>query len=201
MSPFDVWSTYMAIKLHFDKGSYDAFKFNFCGPKLKRSTFEAKKDRYFFEKTARKFPKKEDVITYFLANHLEGNFWVGSMNDQAPMNWIGKMQRLDYTFRSDISLVSDLAASMQYSFDDCFKVSPSRPVPLIIELLQSQKISLESVVMLEELLNFIPRINKLVSDPLGIFEELFQRVVQYKPFIARRMDHQKSKLIVIKSFT
>jgi hypothetical protein len=201
MSPFDAWSTYMAIKLHFDKGTFDAFKFNFKGPRLSQSAFNARKDRYFFEKVAKKYSTKSDMITFFLANYLEGNSWVGTMNDSAPMNWISRMQRLDYAFSEDMSVLKTHCDKCLCTFDDALSVSPDRSVPLIIELYQSQKISLESVVVLDVLLNFIPRINKVVTDPLGMFEEMFHKMIRYKPFIGSRVNTEKSKLIVIKSFT
>jgi hypothetical protein len=201
MSPFDAWSTYMAIKLHFDKGTFDAFKFNFKGPRLSQSAFNVRKDKYFFEKVARKYPKKQDMITFFLSNFLEGNSWVGTMNDSAPMNWIAKMQRLDYTFGEDIGVLRDSCEKRGCSFDDALRPNAGRSAPLIIELYQSQKISLESVVILDVLLNFIPRINKVVVDPLGMFEEIFNKMIRYKPFIESRVNIEKSKLTVIKTFT
>lgn len=201
MSPFDAWSTYMSIKLHFDKGTFDAFKFNFKGPRLSQSAFNARKDRYFFEKVAKKYPKKSDMITFFLANYLEGNSWVGTMNDSAPMNWISRMQRLDYAFGEDIATLKEQCEKRSCDFDAAFNLSSGRSVPLIIELYQSQKISLESVVVLDVLLNFIPRINKVVTDPLGMFEEMFHKMIRYKPFIESRVNIEKSKLTVIKTFT
>jgi len=191
----------MAIKLHFDKGSFDAFKFNFKGPRLSQRAFDARKDRYFFEKVARKYPTKEETICFFLSNFLEGNCWVGSMNDSAPMNWTAKMQRLQYTFSGDMSVLRDECDKVSFSFDDALTPSCDRPVPLVIHLYQRQKISLESVIVLDVMLDFITRINKVVKDPLGMFEEMFHKMIRYKPFIEARVDIEKSKLIVIKSFT
>lgn len=59
VSGFDAWSIYTAIKLHFGTSGYDAFKFNFKGPRLKHSSFENRRDRYFFEKLTRRYSKKK----------------------------------------------------------------------------------------------------------------------------------------------
>ena len=39
-TPMDAWSTFTAMTLHFNsERDYDAFKFNFKGPRCKRETF------------------------------------------------------------------------------------------------------------------------------------------------------------------
>ena len=125
VSGFETWSIYMAIKLHFGEGTYDAFKFNFKGPRLKESTFQARRDRYFFEKLARRYVKKKIVIEYFLANILAGQDWVGNMTDEAYVVWTAKMQRLQYAFKEEMST----CASRVENFDSLLQPCGG-PVPL-----------------------------------------------------------------------
>ena len=103
VAPFDVWSIYTSINLHFKKGgSYDAFKFNFKGPRLKRETFMANRNRYSFEKLARAYPKKNDLICYFMSNVIAGNVWINNMNDAVYSEWSSRIQSLDYRFNSEM---------------------------------------------------------------------------------------------------
>ena len=60
MSPFEVYQNYLSLKSHFSNPKYDYFKYN----KKVRATltsFNKRKDKYFFEKSSRKYSDKEVV--------------------------------------------------------------------------------------------------------------------------------------------
>ena len=76
-SPLDAWSTFTAINLHFNtERDYDAFKYNFKGPRCKRETFMTHKNRFQFEKLAKDYPNRNDIILYSVANMINGNKWI-----------------------------------------------------------------------------------------------------------------------------
>ena len=60
MTPFDTYKQYLAFKHHFTKPKYDYFRY---GGKSRASldAFYKRKDRYFFEKTSRKY--NDDEVT------------------------------------------------------------------------------------------------------------------------------------------
>lgn len=196
VSGFETWSIYMAIKLHFGEGTYDAFKFNFKGPRLKESTFQARRDRYFFEKLARRYVKKKIVIEYFLANILAGQDWVGNMTDEAYVVWTAKMQRLQYVFKEEMST----CASRVENFDSLLQPCGGQ-VPLYA-LHMSGQVSLETLCILDILCNYSPRVVKTVPDPMGLIASLTHRINNYKPFIRNLPLQQKAfQETVIKIFT
>lgn len=201
VNPFTVYSTYIAIKLHFDRGSYDAFKYNFKGPHKKNATLENSKDRYVYEKLAIKYPKQHDLIEFFLANNLANNKWIRDMTDDAYVEWLGKIQSMTYRFNTDMNNLVDFATDRDYTFDDCLKVNAaSKSVP-IISLFSKGIISEESIVTLDVLIDFLKSINKsTVSDPLGILSDTVYRMQQYKPFIRARINTAASKNIIINLF-
>ena len=48
MTGFDVYKTYLALKLHFTKDKYNYFTFN-GKSRASQSAFDKRKDRYFFK--------------------------------------------------------------------------------------------------------------------------------------------------------
>lgn len=66
----------------------------------------------------------------------------------------------------------------------------------------SNKISLESLTILDLLVGYSRRINKIANDPLEIISDLTHRIVQYKPFIqSTKIDLNKAKQTVLNLFT
>lgn len=202
IAPFDVWSIYTSINLHFKKGgSYDAFKFNFKGPRLKRESFMANRNRYSFEKLARTYPKKNDLICYFMSNVVAGNAWINNMNDTAYNQWLAKIQALDYSFKAEMSDAAAVAERNGYSFDQLFNPRDKSDVPAIYKLYQAERVSLESLAILDNLLHYTKSINKNLSDPLEISSDISHRIIKYKPFLRSEMNVEKHKNIVINLFT
>lgn len=197
ISGYDAWSIYMAIKLHFGEGSYDAFKFNFKGPRLKESSFVARRDRYFFEKIAKRYQKREEVIAYFVANVLQDNTWIGSMSDEVCIEWSGKMQRLAYLFKDELSTLKEISNS---EFDRLFQTRNGQ-CPLY-QAYHGKRVSLETLTVLDVLCDYTRNISKDASDPLGTLHSVTRLVRQYKPFIVQRMtDKSNFREAVIKAFT
>ena len=83
MTPLEVYQTYLAFKNHFTKDNYDYFRY--CGKtKASKTSFNKRKDRYFFERMSRK--KSDDEIQrFFLANFSQSQdpqrLWIGEIID------------------------------------------------------------------------------------------------------------------------
>jgi hypothetical protein len=184
--------------LHFKKGSsYDAFKFNFKGPRLKKETFLAHKNRYEFEKLARAFPKKNDLILYFLSNILQNKSWINNMSRNTYDEYLGSIQSLQYTFKSDMNVLREHCNN----FDDAFVPRCAGEIPVIYKLYQSDAICLNSLVVLDYLIQYTSKISKNFNDPLGILSDITFKIIKYKPFLRSEMNVEKSKNIIISLFT
>ena len=81
MTGFDCYRTYLAFKNHFTKDNFDYFKY---GGKTNATTssFNKRKDKYFFEKMSRQ-KKDEDIVDYFTA--------IFSQCDDPQRMWIGEI--------------------------------------------------------------------------------------------------------------
>ena len=75
VDPYEVYIKYLALKSHFSDLNYDYFKYN-GKVKAWRSTFDTRKDKYFFYKLS----KKKDPIEYLVANFIGSNdFYIGNI--------------------------------------------------------------------------------------------------------------------------
>lgn len=195
-SAFDAWVMYSACALHFKKeNKYDAFKFNFKGPRCKRETFESHRQRYVFEKCANTYKTKNDLLEYYLANFLQGNTWIGSMNNAVYESWCARIQSMAYRFKEEILNMSNSGIH----FDTYFEYDGA--MPKIYNLYAGGKISIETLTILDILVGYACRINKNVSDPLGIVGDISHLVIAYKPFLRPLVDVKKYREIVYNLFT
>ena len=67
---YQAYQIYQSLKLHFTS-NYDAIKYNYKTP-TKQTSFEKRRDRYFFEKLSRRF-KRDELIQYFTSNLIENH--------------------------------------------------------------------------------------------------------------------------------
>lgn len=200
--PLTVYSTYMAIKLHFQQGSYDAFKFNFKGPKRGRDKFLKSPDRYTYEKIAKKYREMNSLIGFLVANTLDGKTWIRDMDDECYMMWLAKLQRLQYQFNTDMNTLADYAINHELTFDDLLMSNRNNEIPVLDILIRKKTIQVESVIILDVLTGFISRINKTtLNDPLGILSDKVYMLKQYKPFIMQKINQAAAKNTVINLFT
>ena len=115
MTPFEAYKTYMALKKHFTSESYDYFKYN-GKLKLNQDNFLKRKDKFFYEKLAR----KNDLVNFLLSNLvLNPNIWIRDLlNDSAEhnyTNWLKRIQSLTYT-------ISQEASSLLEDFDNLYLI-------------------------------------------------------------------------------
>lgn len=190
MNGFDVYKLYLAIKLHFTSDKYNFFTFN-GKTRTTLESFEKRKDKYFFKKLATKFDRDE-LIQYFVANFVQNeDTWIGDIsrmeNSSIHSNWLKKIQSMSFVFSNDVDVLL-----RDNNFEDIFRVNHTHP-PLIKKYL-SKSISLETLVILNQLLYFIKDFDKTIKDPL-VWPDLKRKVVKYEPFLS--IDKPKYKQILL----
>ena len=197
MSAFDVYKTYLAVSSHFKNKSYDFFKYNGT-VRAKESTFLARRDKYFFEKAAKKF-KREDLVEFLVSCHVNsGTDWIGDMFNAANtvryQKWRKRIEALSYTFEQEIYVLNEA----EESFDALFTTEENKH-PLLFRMYLRNKVSMETMVILEHLLKYSNKWKGM--DDMMINEFLF-KMNKYKPFfLSFAGDHKsKWKKIVLKVY-
>lgn len=179
MTPFDVYCCYLAFKNHFSKPNYDFFQYN---GKIKSSvtSFNKRRDKYFFEKMSRQ-KSDEQIRQYFLANFVEcsdpAKLWIGEIiasGEENHTKWQRRMQSLRYIFTNEISSLFD-----DKEFNSVFETKGQHP-PILREYL-SGRISLETLIILNQILKFSKKYDKILQDP--VWESCSLKIKKYTPFL------------------
>lgn len=187
---FEVFRDYMALKSHFTTKSYDYFKYQGKLKSITPAAYDKRRDKVFFMKLA----KHKDPRHFLVANFIEGNSWIGDLayNEQAQTvytNWQKRTQSLTYIFQNEIEhLKDDINANF---------VVEDNQHPFALKLFLSKKISIETLVILIDLVRCFSHWNTELADDL-LWKELSLRLVKYKPFV--QYDRSKMKKILLDKF-
>jgi hypothetical protein len=197
MSGYDCYQTYLAVNNHFKQKSYDFFKYN-GKINVKQTSYQARKDKYFFEKASRKF-KRDDFIKYLVANFTKGNTWIGELLTPKTeidfKKWRKRIESLSYNFKEELSQIYD----KESNFNHLFVIKDGKH-PYAFRLYQRGTISLETLVLLDDLVNYTKHWSK--TDDI-ILKELVDLIQKYRPFLHHftDADNEKLKLIVLETFS
>lgn len=180
MTAFESYKMYVALKLHFTTDSYDFFKFK-GKTKITEANFEKRKDRYFFKKLTNKH-KDCEVLPYFVANFIaDPSNWIGSMvrtdGDENYQSWKKRMESLHYTFSEEV----DFLLQQVNNFDHLFKLNVTHP--LLLKFLLGKQISMETFVILNKILDFIPQFDKNITEQL-VWKDVRRTALKYSPFVS-----------------
>jgi len=186
---FAAFSLYNALKLHFTSNSYDFFKYN-GKTNVSQQSFLKRKDKYTFYKLSRKY-SIEELKQFYVANFLDGDKWVGDMNtangEEVYTKWQKTQQSLTYTFENDIMVLLDECGTP----DDMLNVKDGN-YPLLLKKTQQNTIHLETLCILNDIMNFIPMWDKKINDDI-IWPDFKLKCLKYTPFI----HYDKEKLLHI----
>ena len=191
MDPFEVYKLYNALKLHFEQDSYDAVKYNFKTTVNPQSFFK-RKDKYFFAKIGK---NQKDIQNFFVFNFIEDMKYVGDMMDiEGQQNYTKHKkihESLTREFEKDIN-------TMTGQFDDLLVVNNINTPPKIIEMWMEEEVSLETVVILDSLTDFVYWEGKKITETL-FWPDVSRKITKYSPFV--NFNREKCLDIVKKRFT
>ena len=154
MSPFEVYSNFLAFKNHFTKKNYDYFKY--CGKtRASLDSFHKRKDRYFFEKISRQ-KNDEEIKSFFVANFAECNdperLWIGDIirnGEDTYSNWLKKSQSLTYLFKTECEVFVS-----KENFENLFDCKNGNHPEILKKYLQ-KALTLETLVILNMILDYV----------------------------------------------
>jgi hypothetical protein len=196
MTGFEAFSLYESLKLHFSKDSYDYFKYN---GKTNHSiqSFENRKDKYYFYKLSRKYKDKEELSEFLISNFLNSEkTWAGTLLTEeaeiAHRNRQKVLQSLSYNFENDCRKLFDEVKNP----NDILKTNGGYPL-LLTKTLRGE-VSMETLCLLNSILNFLPMWDKNIAEDVR-WPEFRRKMVKYAAFLPK--DVVKYKLILKKVIT
>jgi len=179
MSPFETYQHYLALKNHFTNPKYDFFKY---GAKTRASiaSFNKRKDKYWFEKTSRKYNDKEVVdflVSNFVSSDNPQNLWIGEIinsGERTYADWMKRQQSLTYLFKEQSNELFS-----ETKLEDALNCSKGHP-PILKKFLGG-KISLETLVIYDRIFLFGNKFDKQLLDP--VWETVSLKIKKYAPFL------------------
>ena len=179
MMPFDAYRCYLSLKNHFTKDHYDYIKYR-GKTRATHQAFYKRKDRFWFEKFARSKNDKE-VEEFFVSNFIystdPATMWIGEMikdGEGRYTEWKKKVQSLSYVFREEIDSLFD-----GKKVDDVFDCSKGHP-PILKSYLGGD-ISIETMVICNEVFGYVKDFDKRLNDP--VWETVSRKIKKYSPFL------------------
>lgn len=190
LEPYQAYTTYLSLKNHFTDKKYNYFTYN-GKVKANIQSFYNRKDRFYFEKMSRQ-KNDEEIINFFISNFVScddpQSLWIGEIikeGEENYKNWIRKIQSLSYKFKEEVSILNS------ENFDEMFEVKSNKHPKILKEFLQ-KKLSLETMIILNNILNYKSHFDKKLKDP--VWEFISMRIEKYSPFL--HIDNNKFKQIL-----
>lgn len=194
MTGYETFALFNSLKLHFNRESYDYFKYN-GKSNVSVDSFENRRDKYHFHKLAKKYNNKDDMELFLVSNFVEKpNSWAGDLlTEEADDNYKKHqkvLQSLSYVFENDCRRL----------FEDCenpndlFKVN-SGDYPVVLKSTLQKVTQIETLCILNKILGFEPNWTARITDTIR-WPEFRLRLLKYAAFLPQ--DVVKYKLILKK---
>ena len=179
VTPFETYRTYLSMKSHFTNPKFDFFKYG-GKSRATMTSFNKRKDKYWFEKTSRKYSDQQ-VLDFLLSNFVIAdnpqNLWIGEIINSGERNyadWMRRKQSLTYLFKEQSEKL--LSENELETVFDC-----SKGHPVILKRYLGGEISLETLTIMEKVFSFVKDFDKKLTDP--VWETVSLKIKKYIPFI------------------
>ena len=180
VTPFETYQTYLSMKSHFTNRKYDFFKYG-GKSRATMASFNKRKDKYWFEKTSRKYSDKE-VLDFLLSNFVSTNnpenLWIGEIinsGERTYAEWMKRQQSLTYLFKEQSN---ELLYNKK--LNEVFDCSNNKH-PIVLKKYLGGEISLETLMILEKVFSFVKNFDKKLTDP--VWETVSLKIKKYTPFL------------------
>jgi len=179
VTPFETYQHYLSLKNHFTNPKYDFFKY---GGKSRATitSFNKRRDKYWFEKTSRKYSDKEVVdflVSNFAAADNPQNLWIGEIinsGERTYSDWKRRKESSTYLFKEQSNeLLSN------NNLENIFNCSKGHPI--LLKKYLGGEVSLETLVIFEKIFSFKNRFDKKLDDP--VWETVSLKIKKYSPFL------------------
>ncbi len=179
VTPFETYQTYLSMKSHFTNKRYDFFKYG-GKSRATMTSFNKRKDKYWFEKTSRKYSDQEItdfLLSNFVTTETPQNLWIGEIinsGERTYADWMRRQQSLTYLFKEQSKKLLS-----EKELEEVFNCSKGHP-PILKKYLGGE-ISLETLVIFEKIFSFGKKFNRKLKDP--VWETVSMKMKKYVPFL------------------
>lgn len=187
MNGYDLYGLYQAIKLHFTTEKYNFFQYD-GKTRVSIDAFQKRRDKFLFHRLARKY-RDEEMVPFLVANfvHSDDNWTKSLLEDQAEetyRDWKRTTDSMSKVYVEDLQKIAT-----KESFNDLFKVEEGQFPKLLMHFMHKE-ITIETMVILNNIFNFIQIWDKKISDDI-IYPKMSRKIRKYGAFLAVNVDKYK----------
>jgi len=164
MDGFKAYRYYLAIKLHFTTDKFDVFQ-NRGNVKGTREAFNARNDRYIFEKLAQKHSDDKEIIQFFVSNFAYGNdtaIYAGQEAEDNFMQWNKRKQSITKIFVDDLASLLTHIETNKLKHSALFDFTESE-YPVALNMFVGGKIAIETLRIIDDFTGIIEKWNQNLS--------------------------------------
>ena len=179
VTPFETYQSYLSMKSHFTNRKYDFFRYG-GKSRATMTSFNKRKDKYWFEKTSRKY-SDDEIVNFLLANFVTTdnpkNLWIGEIinsGERTYSDWMKRQQSMSYMFKEQSNELLD-----NNNLDEVLECKKGHPI--ILKRFLGGNISLETFVIFDIIFAFSEKFDKKLKDP--VWETVSLKIKKYKPFL------------------
>lgn len=176
-TPFTIFKIYCALKAHY-QGAFDINKY---GLKVRSSveSFDDRKDKVFFERLAAKHNARTcyEMMLFNFASNVECFSYELSTSGAYDfyLRYCGKLDIISQVFKQDLNKIFSLLTSSNKEYKELFR---GKGHPVIFQLLLSERISVETFILINNIDPFIDEMNEQYKDDL-LWASWYMRIKQY----------------------
>jgi hypothetical protein len=181
---FKAYRYYLAVKLHFTTEKYNVFETR-GHVKGTREAFNAKNDRYIFEKLANKYSTDKDIIQFFVANFAYGHNEVVYNIQESETNylkWMKTKQSISKIFVDDLATMLTSIETSGILSTYLFNYSTDGDYPVALKLFIGGKISIETLRIIDDVYPILEAWKKN-SAAASIWDTDFRRIKKLQGFV------------------
>ena len=164
MDGYKAYRYYLAIKLHFTTDKFDVFQ-NRGNVKGTREAFNARNDRYIFEKLAQKHSDDKEIIQLFVSNFAYGNdtaIYAGQEAEDNFMEWNKRKQSITKIFVDDLATLLTHIETNRLKHSAIFDFTENE-YPVALKMFVGGKIAIETLRIIDDFSGIIEKWNQNLS--------------------------------------
>ena len=201
MDGFKAYRYYLAIKLHFTTDRFNVFE-NRGNVRGTREAFNARNDRYIFEKLAQKHSDDKEIIQFFVSNFAYGNdqaIYAGQEAEDNYLQWQKRKQSMTKIFVDDLATLITHIELNKLKPTAIFQFTENE-YPVALKLFVGGKIAIETLNIIDDMTGMLddwvihPSVRYIWEDEMRRIKKLTGFVKYDKIKVGKIFSHFKDEL-------
>lgn len=187
---------FLSLRLHFTRSSYDYFKYH-GKTNITHEKFQQRSDKFLFAKLTRIYQTPEEYCDLVVSNclkdpHLYSRMLLSSEAHERYLAYRKIHESLTYQVDQDYHVLFDENSDLN------FWLRVRDGYPPLLRAVWSHRIKMETLLVMNRLLNFFPVWERTIQDTIRVPDFLLL-CRKYDPFV--KVDVSKSKILLRKKLT